>query len=365
MIAKCSQKIDRIYKSEYNHLERELENFYTFYWSKFTNKPSLKYLRSMISISGVKSFLYVQEDIQYNYIEPILNNRAFSLAYNDKNFFEKYLSNYKDYFPETILRSINGCLLDKDYNYIEYEQGIEIMKKLSQSSTYILKQATETGGGESIRKIVKDNNNIIINSHMYNYFEFINKLISSYNKTFILQKRINQLPWFSLFNESSVNTVRLYIYRSVIDNKIIPLHAYIRFGNKGSITDNSSQGGLTCGINKNGILNNFAITKYGEKLYNNEGVKQYKGTEVPYFFDMVNLAQSIAPLFLHHRLLGFDFSVDINGNIVLLEINNLYIGIINQQMNNGPLYGDFTEEIINYCKDKPISYCKNYYINIK
>jgi hypothetical protein len=48
-------------------------------------------------------------------------------------------------------------------------------------------------------------------------------------------------------------------------------------------------------------------------------------------------------------LLGFDFCVDENANVRLFEVNNLYVGVINQQMSTGPLYREFTDEIIDYC----------------
>jgi len=63
---------------------------------------------------------------------------------------------------------------------------------------------------------------------------------------------------------------------------------------------------------------------------------------------MKRIAREITPFFNYHRLLGFDFSVDDNNNIKLMEVNNLYVGIINQQMNTGPLFGEYTEEVIEY-----------------
>jgi hypothetical protein len=191
---------------------------------------------------------------------------------------------------------------------------------------------------------------------------FIEILKKSYLGNFILQKKIRQHDYFNKFNSSSLNTVRLYTYRSVKDESIIPLHAYIRFGRSGSFVDSSSQGGRTCGVFMNGLLNTFAIGKYGEKYYDIEWVNENKNKSVPEFLKMKQLAVKIAAIFKYHRLLGFDFTLDDNDNVRLLEVNNLYIGVINQQMNTGPLFGDYTEEVINYCQYHKKSYNFHFYL---
>jgi hypothetical protein len=48
-------------------------------------------------------------------------------------------------------------------------------------------------------------------------------------------------------------------------------------------------------------------------------------------------------------LLGFDFCVTENNEIKLLEINCKNIEINFLQMNNGPLFGEYSKEIIDYC----------------
>ena len=69
-----------------------------------------------------------------------------------------------------------------------------------------------------------------------------------------------------------------------------------------------------------------------------------------FFVDIKSLINSLALEFPYHRLLGFDFNVDEEGKLKLFEVNNLYIGIINQQMNTGPLFGRFTDEVIDFCR---------------
>jgi hypothetical protein len=46
--------------------------------------------------------------------------------------------------------------------------------------------------------------------------------------------------------------------------------------------------------------------------------------------------------------LGFDVCLDHNGDIKLLEVNNMNNEINFYQMNNGPLFGLFTDEVLRF-----------------
>lgn len=346
----CEKKINKIKKHISNiYIHKDLEEEYMRLWMKFGRKPSLTFQRCMCALSGINSSKYVPENLHYGVIEPILNNRAYSLTYNDKNFLERYLINYKDLFPTAILRGIHGVFYDPYFSYADEKEAKHILSELQEEEVLVLKPASETGGGENVVLVQKVQNAFYINKMKYSLSEFIKLLKKSYSKSFLLQSKIKQHEWLERFNKTSLNTIRIYTYRSIADEKINHLHAYIRFGRLGSVVDSSSQGGRTCGVSSQGHLNDFALGKYGEKYHDLDCIKICKKTSVPYFNSMKNFALEIGSFFNNHRLLGFDFTLDENNNIKLLEVNNLYIGIINQQMNSGPLFGQFTEEVIDYC----------------
>ena len=75
---------------------------------------------------------------------------------------------------------------------------------------------------------------------------------------------------------------------------------------------------------------------------------------------MIDIAKKIAKLNYYSRLLGIDLGMDNNGRIRIIEINSVNNEINFYQMNNGPLFGDYTKEIIDYCKKNQISYCFDY-----
>jgi hypothetical protein len=343
--------------------DKKLEKEFTILWRKIGIKPQKLFIRLLVKINGIKKPEYIPENVQYSVVEPILNNKAYALAYNDKNFFERYLYEFRDLFPVAVLRGINGVIHSSDFRlFNDKSEIIDVLRNLENGKEYILKPASETGGGANVLLIKKENNLFHFNGKFVSVKKFLEFLKIDYKSNFVLQHKLIQHDWFKDFNESSLNTVRMYIYRSVKDEKVHPIHAYIRFGKPGSIVDSSSQGGRTCGVSREGILNDFALGKYGERYTDLDFVLNKKGKLVPYFDKMQNIARQIGALYYYHRVLGFDFSVDHENNIRLMEINTLNIGVINQQMNSGPLYGEFTNEVIEYCKTHKKSIVLDFYV---
>ena len=345
----CNSKIKKINNNtNAKKLDSDLERDYLEKWSAFRLKPSILFLRNMVSISGISSSYYVPENIYYEFIEPTLNNRLFSYAYNDKNFSERLLPEFKNLFPDVILRSIAGSNFDQDYNYLTNTDTLKLLLDLPVGSFLILKPSIDTGGGNKVTLVERTKHGYYLNGLSFSADEFLAYIRRLYDKNFILQTRITQLSFFGKFNASSLNTIRLFTYRSVANEEVIPLHAYLRFGQKGSLVDSSSQGGLTIGILPDGSFNNFALGRYGEKYFDLDCIQNYKGKKVPHFHEIRILAKKIAPYYFYHRFLGFDFTVDVDNSIRLLEVNNKNIGIINQQMNTGSLFGEYTDEVIDY-----------------
>lgn len=305
----------------------------------FNKKVNIKWLKSYITVSNINDYRYIPENIYYNYIEPKLNNYHLSKAYADKNFYELFFPELKNIFVKTYLRKINNCFYDTNFNLISNTQNIE--KLIDKTQKYIIKPSIDSGGGINVFEITGND-----------IFNFINK-----DYDFIVQEKIIQHSFFSQFNESSVNTIRLFSYKSVINNQIYILQGVFRIGKPGSIVDNQAAGGLACAIDlETSKLNNFVSDKYGNKYYQFNNINFSNDYYIPHLQEMKELAIYIASRLFYFRLLSFDFCVDNMNNIKLIEINNKNHEINFYQFNNGPLFNSFTEEILSYCKDKPVNF---------
>lgn len=319
-------------------------------WQNIKFKPSTKYLEIYSSVSGKISIDYIPENLYYAIVEPSLNNRIYAAAYSDKNFYERFLPDYADIFPKTVLRGINSVHYNESYKTIQLNKS-ELIRILDPKKDYIIKPAVETSGGNNFHlfEAPKDTNNL--NS----FYEYVFKKILSFNYNFVFQERIIPSKWFGYFNSTSLNTIRLFTYRSVRTNDSIVSNSVLRFGKPGSLVDNQAAGGLTCGISDDGVLGLFAIDKMGQKYFDLKPIIEHGGKIIPKYQQMKDLVRNIAVHFPYHRLLGFDVTVDEFDKIKVLEINCKNIEINFLQMNNGPLFAEYNREIIEYSRThKPI-----------
>lgn len=327
--------------------KKNLQEKYLNLWKPLSKKVELYYLNCYSKISTVENFSYTPEDLYYTTIEPTLNNKSFALAYSDKNFYQRFLSGFPEIFPKTILRSINKVIFNSEYIYeINIKNAASI---LQENNSYIFKSAVDTSGGQDVFFISRLGEKLLIKDSTKENKEITFETLHNKYPNFIIQERINQHSWFSTFNKSSVNTLRVFTYRSVINENVHVLSSVLRFGQKGKLVDNQAAGGLTIGINNEGILNDFVCNKYGRISIPTNDFSSLFLTKVPLYDTILEYAKKIAPSYYYHRLLGFDFCVTENNEIKLLEINCKNIEINFLQMNNGPLFGEFSNEIIDHC----------------
>lgn len=313
-------------------------------WRAIDKSHSAKWFKVYQTISGNNDYRYISEITYYSEVEPRLNHATFAEAYSDKNFYEQLVD--KTLMPATLFRCINGTLYSNDFKFFP-ERNDEARKILANAKQFVCKKSTETGGGRGVAVYDFTDLSDVFKKNP------ISHLKSTLGQNFIVQQYIHQHSFFKQFNESSVNTVRIFTYRSIVTNEVIVLQALLRIGKKGAVVDNQASGGISCGINvKSGTLNDFAVTKYGNKLSHSNHVS-FKNKQVPFFSNMKKIAESIAPKYVYHHLLGFDFAVDSTGQVKLIEVNNKNNEINFYQMNNGPLFGNYSDEIINYCKIAP------------
>lgn len=92
--------------------------------------------------------------------------------------------------------------------------------------------------------------------------EYLNR---GYKRNFIIQKAVSQSSFMSVFNPSSVNTLRVATYRSVKTGKVHVINAVMRIGASGKNVDNAHSGGRFIGIDhKTGIVGKYVCDWLGK-----------------------------------------------------------------------------------------------------
>ena len=323
LYSKCDVK--RLSDSQY----RSLKSYYRNNFGKSINPLWHEYYYFMTGKFDVR---FMPDNIFYPYILPYLNDQRIERGYLDKN-------NYEHLFPEilqprTILKNING------FYYIDNKPVTEreAIEKCSNLSDAIIKPALDTFQGWNVRRFNSENGNTNINKCS------LVQLLELYKKNFIIQEVIQQHPLISSLNESSVNTIRIVTYR--LGNNVIPLSCIIRVGRKGALVDNGHAGGYCCGIDQNGCLKEFGfICVSGEKRRTTDNGFGFAGFKIPLFDKIMETAQYLHLRLPYLRFIGWDFCLNNKDEIVLLEFNATP-SIDIMQLTNGPILGDYTEEIL-------------------
>ncbi len=315
-------------------------------WSRVSSKVPELFMYLFPSYSGVHSENYVPDNLFFTHVEPMLNNVEYSRSFADKNLYSMLVD--PKVLPEVLLRKMHGSWYDGGYNkVIDPEQAVKTIAQKHQR--VIIKHAVASQGGENIASAQSNGKALRVNDNLV-CRDWLDKV---FGDNFLVQAHVHQHTFYERFNASSLNTFRIYTYRSVTDDSVHVLHAMLRVGGEGSVVDNISKGGRACGIDhERGVFNGIACDISGNFFDRVGEVDIYNGGELFKYEEVAKKAIELAEKQFYTRLIGFDFCVDKEGDVKLIELNNYDVGVDVLQMCSGPLFREFTDEVIDYCQQK-------------
>ncbi|MDE7396220.1 MAG: hypothetical protein K2M98_00680, partial [Muribaculum sp.] len=280
-------------------------------------------------------------------INNILNPIIYDGYLSDKNNFDKLLPNAP--FPKTYFRKIAGVFYDAEYNYIP-EPNIEtvIAELARKDKNIIIKQTVESDSGRGVY-LIKSHDSSNTNHSMEDRLKdvIMNKTLPN----LIVQECLHQHPFLNQFNSSSINTIRVATYRSVLTNNIHILSTVIRLGAAGKFIDNLHAGGHMVRVADDGSLADFCIDQYGTRYHNHNGVST-KGLILPHFDEIKALVKRLSSQLVDIRLIQWDIMLDEKGKPRVIEFNCNGFSMWIAQMTGTPAFGEFTDEIIQYCESQ-------------
>lgn len=111
----------------------------------------------------------------------------------------------------------------------------------------------------------------------------------------------------SYYNPTSVNTLRLTLYRLVKTDECHIPSAIIRIGANGSLVDNAHAGGGYVGIKVgDGTLCNKVLNQYGESKIVFNNIVFTQAHKISNWDKVVEFAKYIGTCIPHHRLLALE-----------------------------------------------------------
>lgn len=298
----------------------------------------------------------IPENIGHSVIEASLNPPEYSTFYLDKNMFPKFIG--VDKCPKTIVCRIHGStLLGADYKPLEYPLE-KVLNEKEDIQLVVLKPSIDSCSGHGVMAFKRESD-----KYFYNGQELTERFLLDYGQDFTLQEGIIQSEYMRQFNTSSVNTIRLYVYKSVKDNQCHVVGGALRIGKNGSFLDNAHAGGRFVGINmENGELGKTTYDTEGFASPEHNGVDFSKGCfHIPNWNAVKEFAANVVTAIPHMRYVGLDIALDKRDNPTLIEYNcgngsmitgaGFWLLLYTQQHP----FGEFTDEIVEYCLSKQIN----------
>lgn len=315
---------------EYNRpLDSAIEKSHKEVWGDFGWHPGPSTLRICSHISGETSPFYLPEEIYQADIEPVLNRYPSADFQMNKSLYSRFHG--EGLFPDDILHRMDGEYYDSNLCPVSESEMLRIAETAEFPA--VLKPNGDTRGGKGVH-FVSDSDQLIS--------------LAKREINFVAQKKIEQHPELRKFHPQSLNTVRVDLYKSVKDNSYHLLHAALRMGKHGSL-DNLTSGGIVSYINEEGYLHGYALDKYGEKYLKHPDTGIPFTVKIPEFELLKDVSLKVAENLFLLRTFALDLCFDENGNWRVIEINPAN-SIRFAQYAGRPFYGEFTEEVIEYCR---------------
>jgi Sugar-transfer associated ATP-grasp len=316
-------------------LEPSVQREIISYWRSFGVRVNLDWHRGYISICGGENVhRYIPEDIYYAYIERAFSRHELADPYADKNSYDRIFPGVPG--PISLLRRINGRFYSRDYRVLTLKQANDLISE--HQGDLIVKPSIDSGDGKNVRKLTIDHGKLAYGEESTDF----EKLTQSYGLDFLVQHVFQQHPAMAEFHPSSVNTVRFYTLR--LDDEIKVISAVFRAGNMGRCVDNR---GIPCGINAEGKLNDHANTKYFTKHeFHPVTGKAFRGFVIPGWQAACEFVKQLHEQLLYFDSVSWDITINPDSQPCLMEVNLTFQEINFHQVNNGPLYGDLTDEVL-------------------
>lgn len=286
--------------------------------------------------TGVYSPRYIPTSLYYTEIIGKINEMRFERAYSDKNLTEFLLKGIKQ--PETVLKNMNGYYY---LNGVAVDKGTAI-QACGNLSDVIIKPTLQSHGS-GVRKFSVCNGITTIDGIS------VDELFNRYQTNFIIQKVVHQHELLNALNPSSVNTIRILTYRSGME--VLVPYTVIRIGRQGWDIDNETAGGISTKINKDGTLAKYAFGAPGnDRIEKTDTGVVLEGYRIPSYEKAVETVKGLHLQLPHFNLIGWDISIDTEGNPVLIEWN---VWPELSQSANGPAFGEYTERILKEIWGRP------------
>lgn len=278
-----------------------------------------------------------------NYVIERINRKIYNYnittALDDKNLYYVLFPDICQ--PKALLQCVNGFYYINN-SPVSKEVALRDCENLGE---VIIKPSFCSCSGNGVKKL------IINGGREERSGRTLSSIIDEYGNNFVIQEVIRQHDELARLCSTSINTVRIVTYRRS-SSEIAVVYSVMRIGKKGSEIDNTTAGGFVCKISDDGLLDKYAVTPGSDKKYTcNEDGLIFENYQIPMYDAIVEKSKQMHYKMPHLLMVGWDFTVNESSEVVFIEMNAPF-GLVLHQLAAGPGYGEYTDEIFDFCFKK-------------
>lgn len=276
----------------------------------------------------------VPYDMLHNVIEPRLNPPELWLQYEDKNRFAEYVD--AELLPATVASRSGGGPVQYNYQLSTLDCPL------------IIKPSVDRSCGEGVMRFEKVEGRYVSSGGI----ELTDPWLQTYGNDFVLQEAILQHPFMNRLCSTAVCTIRLAVYRSVVDGRAHVTAGVLRVGREGSVVDNIVAGGRFAGLDvKTGALADTFVARFGERhpVWNGVDLSRER-LVVPHWDEVLAMAVHVADGIKEHHLLALDIALSAKEKPMLIEYNIGGFSSYLFHFTGQTVFGPWTEEVIRWVR---------------
>ena len=274
--------------------------------------------------------------VYFPYVDPAFSHPFHARSTSDKNLTDLLFPDVRR--PRTIVRFQDGFFMDSEYSIVSKEKAYESIRY---EKRVIIKPSADSGGGHGMAFWNVETDSI----------QKLDKLFVK-GRYYIVQEILQQHELMNSLYAGSINTIRMETL--LFKNEVRLLSCMVRMGANGNRVDNLCSGGMSCGVNiHNGQLSPKAYDfQHLSVTYDKHPQGgSFDGFIIPNWGKCVATVKKLAPRCGRFaKLIGWDIAIAQDGEPVLIECNMMDSGCASLQLDNGPLFGDLTDEVLDYVR---------------
>jgi hypothetical protein len=327
--------------------EAEIQSLWKTHYGREINLDWHRFYQSYLhnSVGGGYDKHYFPDTIYGAELLPVLNPNRRVHVCGDKGMEEYFLHNACVTVPETLLLSGSGYFYNGRREVIAEEDAARILTSCGK----IVVKPTHSCAGKGV--------------HFYDCSdgsadglsgESLLKTIRGIQHTdFIVQRQIEQHETLARINAPSTNSFRITTY--ILEGKVYVTPIFLRVGQGANRVDNLSAGGICIGISEEGLLDKVGFTKKQAAYYQHpdSGVV-FEGYRIPKTREIIAAAKTLHGRITHVGIIGWDMTLDANGDVVVVEYNIEHPALPIVQYQGRSAFGENTPKMIALCRKKSL-----------